>query len=94
MEYRRRQVKVFYSGRVQGVGFRYTVKTLTHGFEVIGTIRNLSDGRVQLTAEGEHDELDAFIEAIRSAGVGPLIRNEEIQWGEAQNRFRGFEIIS
>ena len=54
---------VFYSGRVQGVGFRYAVKSLTPGFEVTGTIRNLADGRVELVAEGEHAELDAFRQA-------------------------------
>ena len=48
---------IFYSGHVQGVGFRYTVKSVAAGFEVNGTVRNLPDGRVELVAEGDSGEL-------------------------------------
>jgi acylphosphatase len=89
----RRRLHVFYSGQVQGVGFRYTVKSLVTGFEVTGTIRNLPDGRVELVAEGTRDELRAFQEAIRSSGLGPLIMDEQTSWSEARNEFRGFAIV-
>lgn len=89
----RQRVTVFYSGRVQGVGFRYTVKSLTPGFEVTGTVRNLPDGRVELIAEGERAELDAFREAIRDCGVGRMIQGEQEHWSEAAGEFRGFEIV-
>jgi acylphosphatase len=84
---------VFYSGRVQGVGFRYTVKSLTPGFEVTGTVRNLPDGRVELVAEGDRAELDAFRQAIRESGLGRLIQREDELFGPAQGEFRGFEIV-
>lgn len=74
------------------MGFRYTVKALTPGFEVTGVIRNLPDGRVELLAEGERGELEEFLESIRTAGVGPLIRDESVQWTEASGQFRGFAI--
>jgi acylphosphatase len=89
---KRHKVMNLYSGRVQGVGFRYTVRTLTHGFEVTGTIRNLEDGRVELTAEGAREELEAFLEAIRLSEVGRFIRQEQACWSDAQNEFHGFEI--
>ncbi len=56
--------EVFYSGRVQGVGFRYTARRLTAGFVVTGFVQNLPDGRVWLVAEGSAAELDAFLAAI------------------------------
>ena len=84
---------VFYSGRVQGVGFRYTVKSLTAGFEVTGTVRNLEDGRVEMIAEGERGELDAFRLAVREAGLSGLIQREEEIFAPATGRFRGFEIV-
>jgi acylphosphatase len=84
---------VFYSGRVQGVGFRYTVKTITPGYEVTGTVRNLDDGRVELIAEGAREELDAFRQAIRESGLGRLIQREEELIGPATGEFRGFEIV-
>ena len=88
----RRRVTVFYTGRVQGVGFRYTVKTVATGFEVTGTVRNVPDGRVELIAEGAQAELEAFRTAILDAGLAGFIRNEQVTWAEAKNEFRGFEI--
>ena len=87
-------MQVFYSGRVQGVGFRYTVKSVATGFELTGTVRNLPDGRVQLVCEGNQDELEAFRKAIRDSGLEHFIQNEDVSWAEAINRFRGFEIVS
>lgn len=89
---KRERVRVYYSGRVQGVGFRYTVKSLTPGFEVCGTVRNLLDGRVELVAEGPRAELEAFLQAVRDSAVGRFIRHESIEWLEAQGDLRGFQI--
>jgi acylphosphatase len=90
---KRSRMHIFYSGRVQGVGFRYTVKTVASGFEVVGIVRNLIDGRVELVGEGPREELEAFQKAIREAGLEHLIRNEEVIWSEATSEFRGFEIV-
>ncbi len=84
---------VFYSGRVQGVGFRYTVRTVANGYEVTGTVRNLPDGRVELVAEGTRTELDAFRQAIRDAGLAHFIRDEAVTWSAAAGDLRGFEIV-
>ena len=89
----RQRVHVFYAGHVQGVGFRYTVKSLARGFEVTGIVRNLSDGRVELVAEGQRSELEAFRKAIQDSELGHFVHREEISWGEAKNEFRGFEIV-
>ena len=88
----RHRVTNYYTGRVQGVGFRYATKTVATGFEVTGTVRNLDDGRVELVAEGSKEELDAFLVGIRECGVGRFIRQEQACWAEAKNEFRGFEI--
>ncbi|HVR36393.1 MAG TPA: acylphosphatase [Methylomirabilota bacterium] len=87
------RMQIHYSGRVQGVGFRYTVKSLTTGYELTGTVRNLPDGRVELVAEGPREELEAFRQAVRDSGLGRLIRTEDVTWTEAGNEFRGFEIV-
>ncbi len=88
----RRRLHIFYSGRVQGVGFRYTVKSVAAGFMVAGTVRNLPDGRVELLAEGESTELKAFQQAIRDEGLAHFIRDEQAEWCDALGGLRGFEI--
>ncbi len=87
------RVHVFYSGHVQGVGFRYTAKSLARGFEVTGLVRNLLNGGVELIAEGERDELSAFRQAVLDSGLGPLIRQETVSWETAAGDLRGFEIV-
>ena len=89
----RQRVQIFYSGRVQGVGFRYSVKKLASGFEVTGVVRNLSDGRVELVAEGARAELGAFLAAVRESEVAGFIRQEQSAWADAKNEFSGFEIV-
>jgi acylphosphatase len=84
---------IFYSGHVQGVGFRYTAKAAAAGFEIAGTVRNVSDGRVELIAEGPREELEAFRAALHDTGLKSFIRNEQATWSNAQNEFRGFEIV-
>jgi acylphosphatase len=89
----RTRMQVLYSGRVQGVGFRYTAKTVAMGFEVTGTVRNLPDGRVELNAEGSREELEAFCQAVRDSGLEGFIREELVSWHPATGEFRGFEIV-
>ena len=90
---KRLRMKVFYSGKVQGVGFRYNAKSVAAGFEVTGSVRNLLDGRVELTAEGLREELEAFLIAIRDSGVAGFIKDEKVTWSDASNYMRGFEIV-
>jgi acylphosphatase len=76
------------------VGFRYTTKNVAMGYEVVGSVRNLPDGRVELVAEGSRDELEAFQQGIRESGLGHFISEEKANWEEARGEFRGFEITS
>ena len=86
-------MQVIYSGQVQGVGFRYSVKSVATGFDLTGSVRNLPGGEVELLAEGSKDELEAFRQAIRESGLDHFIRQEDVSWQEASSEFRGFEIV-
>ena len=83
--------EVYYSGRVQGVGFRYTVRNLAARFRVTGFVKNLPDGGVQLVAEGPPEEIEKLLSAVRQA-LGRYIVEAEETTGEAAGRFRGFDI--
>lgn len=90
----RSRMMILYSGRVQGVGFRFNARAVATGFEVAGVVRNLADGRVELVAEGERAELTAFREAIRDSGMERFIHDEAVTWEPARGGFRGFEVVS
>ena len=83
---------VFFSGRVQGVGFRYAVFQVAKEFEVAGTVMNLPDGRVQLEAEGASDQVAAFVAAIEERMHG-YIRKIERTGRQREAHFHGFQII-
>lgn len=82
---------VFFSGRVQGVGFRYQTLQVAKGYEVSGYAQNLPDGRVQLEAEGRPDEVHAFIAAVQERMEG-YIRQVEQTGATRTPQFTGFTI--
>jgi acylphosphatase len=88
----RKRMQVFFSGTVQGVGFRFTAERLARRFPVTGYVRNLDDGRVEVTAEGEEPQLVEFLTAIRSSGMKFFIRDVEARWSDAQDCFSRFGI--
>ncbi len=60
------RLEAHFSGRVQGVGFRYLTRQLAQGFAVTGQVRNLPDGQVQVIAEGAEGEVRAFLKEIKA----------------------------
>lgn len=56
---------VRYSGNVQGVGFRATAVMIARDHPIVGWVKNLPDGRVELWAEGAPDAVEKFLKAIR-----------------------------
>lgn len=83
--------RVIYEGGVQGVGFRFQVKQIARGYDVTGWVRNLTDGRVELHAEGAPDEVDAFLEGVRQSELASHIRDEKRSPCSSE-RLPGFEV--
>jgi acylphosphatase len=84
--------RVVYEGRVQGVGFRFSVKDVARGYEVAGWVKNLIDGRVQLEVQGERGEVEAFLEAVQQSHLCALISRRTIQEVPKLEGVKGFEI--
>lgn len=82
---------VFFSGRVQGVGFRYQTLQVAREFEVSGWVANLPDGRVQLEAEGPAGEVKDFITAVQERMEGH-IRKVDQTAATRPPQFSGFTI--
>jgi acylphosphatase len=85
-------LSVFYEGRVQGVGFRWSVRHIAKGFDVTGWVRNLIDGRVEMQVSGEEDEVRAFLEAIEQSELRSYIRKQTESKLSKPVMTSGFEI--
>ena len=83
---------VFFTGRVQGVGFRYSTLQVAKEFEVTGIVQNLPDGRVQLEAEGVSAEVGAFIQAVEERMHGYIRKTERTKGAKRVPQFTGFQI--
>jgi acylphosphatase len=80
-----------FAGRVQGVGFRYTVQNLALQYNVRGYVRNLPDGRVELVMEGPESDMEQLLDDIRQKMNG-YIRDLEEQISPATGEFQQFYV--
>jgi acylphosphatase len=83
--------EIYFSGRVQGVGFRYTARAIAGRMPVVGYVQNLSDGRVLLVAEGTAEVLTRLVAAIQDE-MDRYIDNTEINTKAATGEFTAFDI--
>jgi acylphosphatase len=86
--------RIFFEGHVQGVGFRYSVKELATGFEVVGIVMNLADGRVQADVQGDPEEVEAFKQSILDSHLRAHITHHLIYDIPPLKNVRGFSIQS
>jgi acylphosphatase len=80
---------VLFSGTVQGVGFRYTTQRFANSLTVTGWVKNLSDGRVEMVAEGTREQLENLIYKLEKQFK---IQQKDIDWLDAKKTFRSFEV--
>ncbi len=83
--------RVFYEGRVQGVGFRWTSQSIASRFMVSGWVRNLLDGRVEMIVEGEDEEVEAYLAGV-SSHFGNMIHSRSVIPETSQGLTGAFEI--
>ncbi len=85
--------KVIIFGKVQGVGFRYSVKEIATGFDVVGHVKNLPNGAVEIVAQGEQQEVSEFItEIIDESDLTALIADHHTATLDNSETFKGFKI--
>lgn len=78
-----RKVRAIYTGRVQGVGFRMTVQELAKNFTLVGIVRNVTDGSVELIAAGDHEVVLDFLKAIDHR-MSRYIVGCHLEWMDAE----------
>lgn len=81
----------YFTGNVQGVGFRYTTQNLALQYDVNGYVRNLPDGRVEVVLEGNDEEMNHLVQAIQQRMEG-FIKRVDLQESPATHQFDRFSI--
>lgn len=77
--------KIKISGRVQGVGFRWSVAREAQSTGISGFVKNLSDGRVYIEAEGQKEQLENFVDWCRKSPGMSEVESVDVESGEPVN---------
>jgi acylphosphatase len=86
-----KRIHVIYSGRVQGIGFRFTAERIALSLGITGWVKNLFNGKVEIVAEADEKKIDKFLEEINS-NFSNYIQNQDLDWQEATGEFKNFGI--
>jgi len=86
-----KRLHIYYSGSVQGVGFRFMAQSAAQQLGVIGWVKNLEDGRVEVVCEGEGAALNKFLDKIKDV-FGAYIRDASIEPQMPTGEFEGFNV--
>jgi acylphosphatase len=87
----KKQVHIYYSGGVQGIGFRYTVTDIAGDLKICGWVKNLDDSRVEVVAEAEEESLKVFLQQVNQH-FPRNIKEADIEWLPAGGQLRDFSV--
>lgn len=86
-----KRLHIIFRGQVQGVGFRYTARSLAQPSHITGWVKNLSSGDVEIVAEADEELLREFQSHVEDHLSG-YISDKTIDWQSATGEFKTFEI--
>jgi acylphosphatase len=86
------RARILITGLVQGVFFRRETADLARRLGILGWVRNLPDGKVEVLAEGDKRRLDELIRFCHVGPPGAVVRRVEVEWSDYSGEFRGFRI--
>jgi len=87
---RQARLTIWVRGRVQGVGFRWWVRSNALELGLVGAAENLVDGRVRVVAEGNRDNCAALLERLESPGTPGNVVQVTHRWDQARGGMTGF----
>jgi len=87
----KKRIHAYFSGRVQGVGFRFTAENIAKGLGLTGWVRNAEDKTVEIVAEGDENSLEDFLTRLNDY-FSQYIRDRDVDWQEPSGEFGDFRI--
>ena len=86
------EIHCIISGSVQGVGFRDYVQRSADDLQIAGWVRNLSDGTVELVAQGSSEVLKEFVEFLNEGSLGSTVEGVAVEWHTMRDAYDDFSI--
>jgi acylphosphatase len=87
----KKTVFIYYRGRVQGVGFRFTCQRVAENHGIAGWVKNMPDGSVRLAAQGDERSIKKFLSEIEQ-NLNRFISDKEIEWQDFPEKLENFNI--
>lgn len=87
------EARIIFSGRVQGVGFRWTVVEVAERYGIVGCVKNLSNGSVEVIAQSSKESIDLFVENIKLCSGGVRIDSVNVEYKKAADFYGAFTIV-
>lgn len=87
-----RRAEVLVTGRVQGVGYRYSAIIQAGHLGLVGWVRNTRDGHVEMVVEGPPTGVESFIEWCKRGPSAAQVDDVRVEWGEPTGEFTGFDV--
>lgn len=85
-----RRAHIFFSGRVQGVGFRYTAEKIALEIGLVGWVKNLPDNRVEVICEGSEEKICLFLDKLKQSSLGVHIKKVDHAFEKPTGEFKDF----
>lgn len=87
------RVQILVKGHVQGVSFRWWIKKTARSMGIVGSVKNLGDGRVEIYAEGEKEKLEEFIDMVKKGPLFCEVEGIDVNWKRSSGQYQSFEVI-
>jgi acylphosphatase len=87
------RIRIFVTGRVQGVFFRQTLKIMAKKNDVLGWVKNLKDGRVESVIEGDAENVSIIVEWIHGGPANAIVEDVEIHNEKFVGEFSKFDVL-
>ena len=89
----KQRVRLFVTGKVQGVFFRQTLKVMAKKNDVFGWVKNLKDGKVESVLEGEGEKINRLIEWVHGGPANARVEDVEIHNEKFTEEFSKFDVL-
>jgi acylphosphatase len=87
------RIRIFVTGKVQGVFFRQALKVMAKKNNIFGWVKNLKDGRVEAVLEGDEEKISRLVEWAHGGPANARVEDVEIRNEKFTDEFSKFDVL-